>query len=103
MDMNQPDGLICVIDDKQGCDLGMPPQLSNEKCIFLPDAIIHHKGSALSGRYSYFTMYHGFRNRTWTYLKNMPLPVLIPTLPGHIALAVYLLTKCRACRCESHA
>ena len=81
---------FCYCED---VDLGMRLQLSNEKCVFLPDAIIHHKGSALSGRYSYFTMYHGFRNRTWTYLKNMPLPVLIPTLPGHIALMLYIYLR----------
>lgn len=78
---------FCYCED---VDLGMRLQLSNEKCVFLPDAIISHKGSALSGRYSYFTMYHGFRNRTWTYLKNMPLSVLLLTLPGHITLMLYI-------------
>lgn len=78
---------FCYCED---VDLGMRLQLSNERCVFLPDAIIHHKGSATSGRYSYFTMYHGFRNRTWTYLKNMPLSVLLLTLPGHLALMTYI-------------
>lgn len=83
---------FCYCED---VDLGMRLQLSEEKCVFLPDAIIHHKGSALSGRYSYFTMYHGFRNRTWTYLKNMPLSVLVLTLPGHIALMLYIYMRNR--------
>lgn len=83
---------FCYCED---VDLGMRLQLSDEKCVFLPDAIIHHKGSALSGRYSYFTMYHGFRNRTWTYLKNMPLSVLVLTLPGHIALMLYIYMRNR--------
>ncbi|MEL7539923.1 MAG: glycosyltransferase family 2 protein [Pseudomonadota bacterium] len=80
---------FCYCED---VDLGMRLQLSNEKCVFLPDALIHHKGSATSGRYSRFTMYHGFRNRTWAYLKNMPLSVLILTLPGHVLLllCIYL-------------
>jgi len=81
---------FCYCED---VDLGMRLQLSNEPCVFLPQAIIHHKGSALSGRYSHFTMYHGFRNRTWTYLKNMPLSVLILTLPGHIALMLYIYMR----------
>lgn len=83
---------FCYCED---VDLGMRLQLSDEKCIFLPEAIIHHKGSATSGRYSYFTMYHGFRNRTWTYLKNMPLSVLLLTLPGHIALMLYIYLRNR--------
>ncbi|MEO0551472.1 MAG: glycosyltransferase family 2 protein [Pseudomonadota bacterium] len=80
---------FCYCED---VDLGMRLQLSNERCVFLPDALIHHTGSATSGRYSHFTMYHGFRNRTWAYLKNMPLSVLILTLPGHVFLlmCIYL-------------
>lgn len=78
---------FCYCED---VDLGMRLQLSDERCIFLPSAIIQHKGSATSGRYSYFTMYHGFRNRTWAYLKNMPLPVLVLTFPGHLALMLYI-------------
>ncbi len=78
---------FCYCED---VDLGMRLQLSDEKCVFLPNAIIHHKGSATSGRYSYFTMYHGFRNRTWAYLKNMPLAVLLLTLPGHVVLMLYI-------------
>lgn len=81
---------FCYCED---VDLGMRLQLSDEKCVFLPDAIIHHKGSATSGRYSYFTMYHGFRNRTWTYLKNMPLSVLLVTLPGHVVLMLYIYAR----------
>mmetsp|Transcript_29058 Transcript_29058/g.37983 ORF Transcript_29058/g.37983 Transcript_29058/m.37983 type:complete len:211 (+) Transcript_29058:441-1073(+) len=77
---------FCYCED---VDLGIRLQLSNEKCVFLPAAIIHHKGSASSGRYSYFTMYHGFRNRTWAYIKNMPLLFLLLTLPGHLTLMLY--------------
>jgi len=77
---------FCYCED---IDLGIRLQLSGEKCVFLPDAVIHHKGSATSGRYSYFTMYHGFRNRTWAYIKNMPLAFLLLTLPGHLALMGY--------------
>ena len=81
---------FCYCED---VDLGIRLQLSDEKCVFIPDAIIHHKGSATSGRYSHFTMYHGFRNRTWTYLKNMPLSVLLLTLPGHLALMIYIYLR----------
>ena len=40
-----------------------------------------------------FTMYHGFRYRTWAYLKNMPLSVLVLTFPGHIALMLYIYMR----------
>ncbi len=77
---------FCYCED---VDLGIRLQLSGEKCVFLPQAIIYHKGSATSGRYSYFTMYHGFRNRTWAYIKNMPLGFLLLTFPGHLMLMLY--------------
>ena len=77
---------FCYCED---VDLGIRLQLSGEKCVLLPDALIYHKGSATSGRHSSFTMYHGFRNRTWAYIKNMPLVFLILTLPGHILLMFY--------------
>lgn len=77
---------FCYCED---VDLGIRLQLSGEKCVLIPDARIYHKGSATSGRYSYFTMYHGFRNRTWAYIKNMPLAFLMLTLPGHMLLMAY--------------
>ncbi|MEO1305331.1 MAG: glycosyltransferase family 2 protein [Pseudomonadota bacterium] len=77
---------FCYCED---VDLGIRLQLSGEQCVLLPDALIYHKGSATSGRHSYFTMYHGFRNRTWAYIKNMPLAFLILTLPGHVSLMAY--------------
>lgn len=83
---------FCYCED---VDLGMRLQLFGEKCVFLHSAIIYHKGSAVTGRYSYFTMFHGFRNRTWTYLKNMPLPLLIFTLPGHLILMLYIYLRNR--------
>lgn len=83
---------FCYCED---VDLGMRLQLSNERCVFIPDAMIYHEGSGITGRHSYFTMYHGFRNRTWAYLKNMPLSILLITLPGHVALTLYIYLRNR--------
>ena len=83
---------FCYCED---VDLGYRMQLGGEDCIFLPDARIAHKGSGTSGRYSYFTTFHGNRNRTWTYLKNTPLSLLILTLPGHLALLGYIYVRNR--------
>ncbi|MEO1406604.1 MAG: glycosyltransferase family 2 protein [Pseudomonadota bacterium] len=84
---------FCYCED---VDLGYRMQLGGESCVFLPDAIIRHKGSGTSGRRSYFTMYHGNRNRTWTYLKNTPLLLLILTLPAHLAIVGYIYNHNRS-------
>ncbi|WP_300375465.1 glycosyltransferase family 2 protein [Henriciella sp.] len=87
---------FCYCED---VDLGYRLQLLGYDCLFLSDAIVHHEGSGISGRHSYFTTYYGNRNRTWLYIKNTPLPLLIVTLPGHLALLSYIyLRNCRGSR-----
>ncbi len=54
----------------------------------MPQARVAHVGSASTSVRSDFALYHGYRNRVWLYLKNMPLVVLIPTLPLHIGLTL---------------
>lgn len=81
---------FCYCED---VDLGFRLQLLGEDCRFVPDAVIDHAGSAISGRASPFSTYHGTRNRFWTYVKNMPLGLLLLTLPGHVMLTVYLLAR----------
>jgi GT2 family glycosyltransferase len=81
---------FCYCED---VDLGFRLQLLGHDCRFLHKAVVHHAGSALSGYKSAFSIFHGTRNRIWTYLKNMPAPVLLATLPGHIVLALYLLLR----------
>jgi len=81
---------FCYCED---VDLGFRLQLLGHDCRFLHKAAVHHAGSALSGYQSAFSIFHGTRNRVWTYIKNMPLPVLLLTLPGHIALSLYLLLR----------
>ncbi|MEE9381331.1 MAG: glycosyltransferase family 2 protein [Hyphomonadaceae bacterium] len=81
---------FCYCED---VDLGFRMRLSGETCVFLNTAVIHHAGSALSGRSSDFSIYHGTRNRLWVYAKNMPALLLMLTLPGHIVLSAYLLAR----------
>jgi GT2 family glycosyltransferase len=84
-------------DEKYFCyhedvDLGFRLRLMGESCQFVPTARIRHAGSAISGRRSEFSTFHGVRNGIWTYLKNMPAALLWFTLPvwamGLIALLV---------------
>jgi GT2 family glycosyltransferase len=81
---------FCFCED---VDLGYRMRLAGERCIFLPDAIIHHAGGGLSGRVSEFSLFHGARNRLWTYFKNTPLRLLVLTLPVHIALTAAILLR----------
>lgn len=81
---------FCFCED---VDLGFRLRLAGERCLFIPDAVIHHVGGALSGRESEFATFHGTRNRLWTYVKNMPAPLLFLTLPGHVILMAYLLLR----------
>lgn len=81
---------FCYCED---VDLGFRLQLIGEDCIFVREAVIHHANSAISGVGSPFSSYHGTRNRIWTYFKNMPLPLLLLTLPAHAAISIYLIIR----------
>ena len=74
-------------------DLGYRMRLAGERCIFLPDAVIRHAGSGISGRASEFAIFHGTRNRIWTYAKNTPALLLWLTLPGHAAITLAILLR----------
>ena len=81
---------FCYCED---VDLGFRIQLAGHDCLFVSEAIIYHAGSAIAGRASAFATYHGTRNRIWTYVKNMPTGLLVLTLPGHLALTLYVLAR----------
>jgi len=74
-------------------DLGFRLRLAGGHAVQVREAVVHHEGSALSGRYSDFTVYHGNRNRIWGWFKNMPLPLLVTLLPFHLAVNLYLLIR----------
>lgn len=81
---------FCYCED---VDLGFRLRLRGERCIFVPKAVIHHHGSAISGRYSDFTVRLGTRNRLRTYLTSMPPLALALTLPGHVLATLYLYAR----------
>lgn len=72
-------------------DLSFRLRLAGGRCLYVPQATVHHVGSASSGKMSDFVIYHGHRNLEWTYLKNMPWPLLLLYLPLHIAMGLYFL------------
>ena len=65
-------------------DLGFRLRLKGLRCFFVPKAIVHHVGSARTGKQSDFAIYHGHRNLVWTYVKNMPLLLFWLFLPLHL-------------------
>lgn len=74
-------------------DLGFRLRLMGESCQFDPSCVVRHAGSAIAGKASAFAIFHGMRNGVWTWLKNMPLPLLIVGAPVWAAGALALLVR----------
>jgi GT2 family glycosyltransferase len=77
------DDYFCYQED---VDLGFRLRLQGHACWHVPEAICLHMGSALTGRRSDFTTYHGQRNLVWTFVKNMPGLLFWLCLPLHLLL-----------------
>ena len=71
-------------------DLGFRLRLSGGTCILLPDAKVNHVGSGITGRSSAFSIYYGHRNLTWTFIKNMPIALMVLFLPVHLIMTLYV-------------
>jgi GT2 family glycosyltransferase len=75
---------FCYIED---IDLGFRLQLEGYQSMYVPNAVVHHIGSASTGgRHSNFSIYHGHRNLVWTFIKNMPGILFWMLLPIHVFL-----------------
>ena len=73
---------FCYYED---VDLGFRLRLRGSRCLVLPDAVVGHVGSALTGgQSSEFSVYHAHRNFVWTYVRNMPAPYFWWYLPAHV-------------------
>jgi N-acetylglucosaminyl-diphospho-decaprenol L-rhamnosyltransferase len=60
---------FCYCED---VDLGFRHRLAGGSVVQVADARVSHMGSASSGRLSDFAVYHGTRNRLWTFVRCMP-------------------------------
>ena len=58
-------------------DLSFRSQLAGWKCVFVPDAIVHHKGNATSVRLSDTHVYYHTRNLEFVWIKNMPALLML--------------------------
>lgn len=80
---------FCYLED---VDLGFRLRLAGYSALYVPDAVVHHVGSATSGgQHSDFALYHGHRNLVWTYVKNMPGALFWLCLPLHLLLNLVVL------------
>lgn len=74
---------FCYFED---VDLGFRLRLKGYRAIYVHSAVVRHVSSAMSGYRGDFAVYHGERNAVWTFVKDMPAPLLWLYLPQHIAL-----------------
>ncbi len=78
---------FCYCED---VDLGYRLRLDGEPTLLIPNARVEHVGSATLGVRSEFALFHGARNRVWTFLKNTPGPMLWWSAPLHFAVTAGL-------------
>ena len=80
---------FCYLED---VDLSFRLQLAGYGCLLVRSAVVHHLGaSSTDGPHSDFAVYYGHRNLVWTFVKNMPGPLLWLLLPLHLALNVFTI------------
>lgn len=79
---------FCYCED---VDLGYRLRLDGEATLLVPAARVEHVGSASTGVRSDFAVFHGSRNRIWTFLKNTPPVLLWLTAPLHVAVTMGLM------------
>jgi GT2 family glycosyltransferase len=65
---------FCYCEDT---DLGFRLQIAGWKCFYVGDAIVHHRYSASSGKYSLFKAYLVERNHYWFVMKNYPMSMVL--------------------------
>ncbi len=76
-------------------DLAFRAQLGGYSCLLLPNAIVYHRYRASIGRHSFTHVYYSQRNIELLYLKNMPLALMLISLPRRflyeVGAALYFL------------
>lgn len=72
-------------------DLSFRLRLAGGRCLYVPNAVVHHVGSASTGKLSDFVVYYGHRNLVWAYIKNMPAILFWLFLSLHIAMNLFFM------------
>lgn len=81
---------FCYCED---VDLAFRLRLAGHSSVRAAGAIVRHAGSGISGRASDFTIFHGHRNRVWTFVKNTPGVWFWLFLPYHLAYNALMLAS----------
>jgi GT2 family glycosyltransferase len=58
-------------------DVGLKARIAGWKCLYVPAAIVYHRSSATTGRYSPLKAYLVERNRLWILIKYFPLRYIL--------------------------
>jgi GT2 family glycosyltransferase len=89
---------FCYCEDS---DFAYRLRLDGGISVQVPSAVVRHAGSAISGRTSPFTLFHGHRNLVWAFIKNTPgawLPILIPWRIGYGLLLILAALRVKGAR-----
>ena len=77
-------------------DLVFRMRIAGHRAWYEPRAVVRHVGSATTATQGDLQLYHMHRNMIWTWVRNMPLPLLLLYLPQHLAInAVGVVTLVR--------
>lgn len=72
-------------------DLAFRLRLYGHRCLYIPNAVVGHVGSASSGKRSDLSVYYGHRNLVWSYFRNMPGRLFWKYLPAHLLVNLTFL------------
>lgn len=76
------ESFFCHFED---VDLSFRLRLMGKRCLYVPQAVVYHIGSAtVGGERSAFAIYQGMRNGVWCYVKCMPAGLLWKNLPRFV-------------------
>lgn len=79
---------FCYCED---VDFGYRLRLAGFSTVLVPPARVDHIGFGSSSGLSDFAVFHGARNRIWTFVKNTPTSLFWWTVLPHIAVTAMLL------------
>jgi GT2 family glycosyltransferase len=81
------ESFFCYCED---VDLGFRHRLLGGQVVQVASAKVHHMGAASTSRLSDFAVYHGTRNRMWTFVRCMPSILFWLFLLPHIGATLLL-------------
>ena len=65
----------------------MRAYLAGYKIRYVPNSFIYHKGGNTAGMLpASFIQFHAYKNRIYTYMKNMEIGTLLKVMPVHLLL-----------------